>query len=246
MCRGVQARRPHAAINLLVEGNWLPISNVLVNQVGKFRYPLYAPHENTQLNVLVDIQLISRTKVISVHSPVWLENRTARPLTVWLRVPPNLLAAPPPAAAAPAAGGARPMPPLPPAAGRYLPLAALLDGELSIAPEGAFFVSLLAALLDGELSIAPEGAFFVSLLAALLDGELSIAPEGTCFASARRAAQRRAVHSLTTKGYGHRTPAHTSSHPLSRRRVHSFGRLHTLVPACPHCSHWCRDALSLL
>ena len=225
MCRGVQARRPHAAINLLVEGNWLPISNVLVNQVGKFRYPLYAPHENTQLNVLVDIQLISRTKVISVHSPVWLENRTARPLTVWLRVPPNLLAAPPPAAAAPAAGGARPMPPLPPAAGRYLPLAALLDGELSIAPEGAFFVSLLAALLDGELSIAPEG---------------------TCFASARRAAQRRAVHSLTTKGYGHRTPAHTSSHPLSRRRVHSFGRLHTLVPACPHCSHWCRDALSLL
>jgi hypothetical protein len=89
---GMQARRKQAVICLLLEGNWLPITNVLVNQVGKYRYQLYSPHENTSIHLVIDILLVSRTKVISVHSPVWIENTTDLTLEACLHVPTSLLA----------------------------------------------------------------------------------------------------------------------------------------------------------
>lgn len=98
-CRGddghafcMQARRLQSVIALLVEGNWLPISNVIVSQVGKYRYSMYSPHESATVHVVVDVMLVGRTKVISIHSSVWLENSTDLPMRVRLHVPPSLLA----------------------------------------------------------------------------------------------------------------------------------------------------------
>lgn len=88
----MQARRKHAVISLLLEGNWLPITNVLVNQVGKYRYQLYSPHENVHLHIVIDVLLVSRTKVISVHCPIWIENATDLVLQAHLHVPTSLLA----------------------------------------------------------------------------------------------------------------------------------------------------------
>lgn len=106
----VQARRMHSVISLLVEGNWLPITNVIVSHVGKYRYAMFSPHQSATVHVIVDVMLVGRTKVISIHSSVWLENSTDLPLCVRLHVPPSLLAvtptvAPPPQQSARTASG---------------------------------------------------------------------------------------------------------------------------------------------
>lgn len=80
-----------AVISLLAEGNWLPVSNVVVGQVGKYRYSLYSPHDNATVYIVADIQLVGRTKVVSLHSSVWLENGTDVPFKLRLHVPPSLL-----------------------------------------------------------------------------------------------------------------------------------------------------------
>lgn len=110
----VQARRMQSVIALLVEGNWLPISNVIISQVGKYRYAMYSPHQSATVHVVVDVMLVGRTKVISLHSTVWLENSTDLPVRVRLHVPPSLLAVTPtvdtapPGAARTASGGPHP------------------------------------------------------------------------------------------------------------------------------------------
>lgn len=85
--------REHSVISLLFEGNWLPLHDVLVNQVGKYRYQLYNPHENHQVSLIVDIILVGRTKVISVHSSIWLANSTSLPLHLRLHIPASSLVA---------------------------------------------------------------------------------------------------------------------------------------------------------
>lgn len=87
----MQARKKLAVISLLVEGNWLPISNLVVGQVGQYRYSLYSPHDNASVSIVVDIQLVGRTKVVSLHSCVWLENATDVAIKLRLHVPPSLL-----------------------------------------------------------------------------------------------------------------------------------------------------------
>jgi uncharacterized membrane protein YgcG len=87
----LQARKKLAVISLLVEGNWLPISHLLVGQVGQYRYSLYSPHTNATVSIVVGIQLVGRTKVVSLHSSVWLENATDVAIKLRLHVPPSLL-----------------------------------------------------------------------------------------------------------------------------------------------------------
>ena len=200
LAKHVQARRQQAAISILLEGNWLPIANVLVNQVGKYRYQLYSPHENATVHIVVDILLVSRTKVISIHSPVWIENSTDLHLRARLHVPTSLLAVMPamqseaghmdsrsqsssaqslvagnsggialsnvqggmPVIAegtqqqssgidkhGPAGSSSRALRPLAPGAGRYLPLAAMLDGVLSLTPRGALTVCVVSGRRSG-------------------------------------------------------------------------------------------------
>ena len=64
--------------------------------VGKYRYTLSAPREQRALPLLVDIILVGRTKIITLHSAVWLDNATDRPLSFRLHVPLTPLTAPPP------------------------------------------------------------------------------------------------------------------------------------------------------
>jgi hypothetical protein len=91
-CQGlVQARRTQAVISLLIEGNWLPVSNLIIGQVGKYRYSLYSPFQNATVSIVVDVMLVGRTKVVSLHSSVWLENATDVPVRMRLHVPPSLL-----------------------------------------------------------------------------------------------------------------------------------------------------------
>ena len=98
-------------LNLQFEGNWSPLLQVNVSLVGKykvcirlslvsllvclltwfflfllfFQYMLEAPLHNVEVPVIVDIVLVGRTKVISVHSPYWIFNRSDRDLVFRLK-----------------------------------------------------------------------------------------------------------------------------------------------------------------
>ena len=62
--------------------------------VGKYRYQMLSPHEHNRVPVLVDIILVGRTKIITLHSGMWIDNRTDKDLTFRLHVPITPLTAP--------------------------------------------------------------------------------------------------------------------------------------------------------
>ena len=65
-----------------------------VSVVGKYRYHMLSPHEHNQVPVLVDIILVGRTKIITLHSSIWIDNRTDKDLSFRLHVPVTPLTAP--------------------------------------------------------------------------------------------------------------------------------------------------------
>ncbi|BDA48870.1 hypothetical protein COCOBI_12-5530 [Coccomyxa sp. Obi] len=81
-------------INLYFEGNWMPIKDVAVSVVGKYRYFMHSPAEHDSVPVIVDIILVGRTKIITLHSSIWLDNRTDRRVAFRLHVPITPLVAP--------------------------------------------------------------------------------------------------------------------------------------------------------
>lgn len=62
--------------------------------VGKYRYQMLSPSEHNRVPVLVDIILVGRTKIITVHSGMWVDNRMDKHLTFRLHVPVTPLTAP--------------------------------------------------------------------------------------------------------------------------------------------------------
>ena len=62
--------------------------------VGKYRYFMHSPAERDSVPVIVDIILVGRTKIITLHSSVWLENLTDRRVAFRLHVPITPLVAP--------------------------------------------------------------------------------------------------------------------------------------------------------
>ena len=54
--------------------------------VGKYRYFMHSPAEHDSVPVIVDIILVGRTKIITLHSSVWLENLTDRRVAFRLHV----------------------------------------------------------------------------------------------------------------------------------------------------------------
>ena len=62
--------------------------------VGKYRYHMYSPAEHDRAPVVVDIILVGRTKIITLHSGIWLENRMDRKVAFRLHVPITPLVAP--------------------------------------------------------------------------------------------------------------------------------------------------------
>ena len=71
-----------------------PAQDVAVSVVGKYRYQMLSPREHNRVPVLVDIILVGRTKIITLHSAMWVDNRTDKHLTFRLHVPVTPLSAP--------------------------------------------------------------------------------------------------------------------------------------------------------
>ena len=49
-----------------------------VNVVGKYRYRMTSPADSTWVPLIIDIILVGRTKIITLHSGIWLENAIDR------------------------------------------------------------------------------------------------------------------------------------------------------------------------
>lgn len=151
-----------SVINLHFEGNWMPVRDVAINVVGKYKYRMLSPADNTTVPVIVDIILVGRTKIITLHSGIWVENCISKPINFRLHIPTTPLVPPPTAStvhgesrrdhyqrtaslphqnqAAPplttVVDGSISIGPLAPKAGCYLPLTAALGGLLFLQPEG--------------------------------------------------------------------------------------------------------------
>lgn len=68
--------------------------DVSVNVVGKYRYYVDSAAELGHIPIIVDIILVGRTKIITLHSGVWLKNATDRQIAFRLHVPISSLVAP--------------------------------------------------------------------------------------------------------------------------------------------------------
>jgi hypothetical protein len=111
--------------------------DVAVNVVGKYLYQMASPSTGTSVPLVVDIILVGRTKVITLHSAMWVENGVDRPITLRLHVPTTSLV--PPQSSGGGGGGDENsviIGPLNCGAGCYLPLTAALGGLLFVTPEG--------------------------------------------------------------------------------------------------------------
>lgn len=62
--------------------------------VGKYRYFMHSPAEQDRAPVVVDIILVGRTKIITLHSGIWLENEMDRKISFRLHIPISPLVAP--------------------------------------------------------------------------------------------------------------------------------------------------------
>lgn len=129
-----------SVINMHFEGNWMPMRDVAVNVVGKYKYSMVSPADNTAVPVLVDIILVGRTKIITVHSGIWVENSIRLPISMRLHIPTTSLVPPQPmlpsGQSTTTAEGDVIIGPLAPKAGCYLPLTAALHGLLFVRPDG--------------------------------------------------------------------------------------------------------------
>ena len=125
-----------AVINLHFEGNWMPIRDVPINVVGKYKYNMTSPADNTVMPVVVDVILVGRTKIITVHSGIWVENSIEIPISFRLHVPTTSLV--PPGVIKRrqklSTEGDVLVGPLRPGEGVYLPLVASLGGLLFLQP----------------------------------------------------------------------------------------------------------------
>jgi hypothetical protein len=52
--------------------------DVAVNVVGKYRYRMTSPADSAWVPLIIDIILVGRTKIITLHSGIWLENAIDR------------------------------------------------------------------------------------------------------------------------------------------------------------------------
>ncbi|KAK9867090.1 hypothetical protein WJX84_006946 [Apatococcus fuscideae] len=135
--KGGASEKVGNVINLHFEGNWMPLKDVAVSVVGKYRYTMMSPAEHDRVPIIVDIILVGRTKIITLHSSLWLENHTDRAVSFRLHVPLTPLTAPThPANSTQDPTGNIIIGPFPSGSGTYLPVTAVLGGLLYAKPEG--------------------------------------------------------------------------------------------------------------
>ncbi|KAF6253188.1 hypothetical protein COO60DRAFT_1463300 [Scenedesmus sp. NREL 46B-D3] len=134
------------AISVQLAGSWLPLEDMAVDVVGKYRYEVRDPLGGPSLPLLLDVLLVGRTKMLRLHSCIWLQNSTSMRLQPCLQLGAGCRT--------PVAAGALPVlyitqicvhrspafncGVLKPKEGRFLPAAAALGGLLFLAPEGHY------------------------------------------------------------------------------------------------------------
>ncbi|GLC63393.1 hypothetical protein PLESTF_000031500 [Pleodorina starrii] len=131
---GVVLTRLQAQVIVLnFEGAWMPISDVSVDVVGKYCYDLHSPTDDRHAPVVVDVALVGRTKILKIHSALYVQNNTSLRLSFRLHFPSVLLAG----QVALGTGDQRlpgdqdiKLRALKPKEGRYLPVVAALGGSL--------------------------------------------------------------------------------------------------------------------
>lgn len=198
----VALEKTNNLICLQFEGNWLPIKvwfagrnsyqpfatqNVCVKEVGKFRHRLISPADQVVTYVIVDVILVGRTKIITLHSGLWLTNRTQH--TVGFRmhlpisglVPPQLRRG----SAQSTLATDRPIGPLLPGQGMgawcaaivhqppgvYLPVSWVLGGLLFVQPEGYYEAANDAVHLVGADGRVQRSQSFITCQPLPRDGE---------------------------------------------------------------------------
>lgn len=77
-----------------IDGFGRSVQDVAVSVVGKYCYHMHSPAEHQTLPLIVDIILVGRTKIITLHSSIWLTNNTDRHVAFRLHVPITPLVAP--------------------------------------------------------------------------------------------------------------------------------------------------------
>ncbi|GLI64033.1 hypothetical protein VaNZ11_007171 [Volvox africanus] len=131
---GVVVTRLQAQVIVLnFEGSWMPITDVSVDVVGKYCYDLHSPTDERRAPVIVDVALVGRTKILKIHSALFVQNDTSCRLGFRLHFPSVLLAR-----QVVQSAGDMQLPgeqdiqlrTLKPGEGRYLPIVAALGGAL--------------------------------------------------------------------------------------------------------------------
>ncbi|KAK3275586.1 hypothetical protein CYMTET_16293 [Cymbomonas tetramitiformis] len=77
-------------ISMQLEGNWTPLKDILVDKVGKYVQEMRSPFDKSTMSVVLEVTLVARTKILSVHSLLRICNSTMRPLQFLLRHSGNL------------------------------------------------------------------------------------------------------------------------------------------------------------
>lgn len=57
-----------------------------VDVVGKYCYKVRDPQGESSMPIIVDVMLVGRTKILKLHSPLWLENNTQMKLRMTLHL----------------------------------------------------------------------------------------------------------------------------------------------------------------
>ncbi|GIL71927.1 hypothetical protein Vretifemale_2372 [Volvox reticuliferus] len=152
---GVVVTRLQAQVIVLnFEGSWMPITDVSVDVVGKYCYDLHSPTDERRTPVIVDVALVGRTKILKIHSALFVQNGTSCRLGFRLHFPSVLLARQVVQSAGdmhlPGEQDIR-LRTLNPGEGRYLPVVAALGGTLYLearAPNGKGWCKYEAAQHD--------------------------------------------------------------------------------------------------
>ncbi|KAG1653118.1 hypothetical protein FOA52_012193, partial [Chlamydomonas sp. UWO 241] len=122
-------------INVKLDGSWKTVPDVVVDIVGKYVYNLENPAGELVVPLIVDVDLVGRTKVVRLHSALYACNRTDLRLSLRLHIPSPWMAYH--ISLLPGEhqeGQEIVMRPLAPGEGAFLPLIACLSGVVSLQP----------------------------------------------------------------------------------------------------------------
>ena len=74
-------------INMQFEGNWTPVSDIIVDKVGKYAYIIGSPQDTAITPIVMDVTLDVRTKVRGSALLLWYKQSCCLFLSAQVRVP---------------------------------------------------------------------------------------------------------------------------------------------------------------